>query len=244
MLCARIGIALTLVSLIGTGCTNEVEASAKTGNAIDLAAAANEAAADIGNYAGVAAVPADEQAAGDRVRGMFAALVDRRWGEARAAWRDPAATVRLERERRRYHRFLAEVGRAVSGQRVGTMTVPLEIVATTADGRQMLYIGEAALHRAAVGAGAWKIDRVDLSPAMPAHVDTVYRCADGRSLTVAFDNRRQTALAGMGRSTWRLEQQRVASGIGYSGQGAELRGQGRDADWRVPGQPPLRCSVA
>ncbi|KQR83067.1 MliC family protein [Sphingomonas sp. Leaf343] len=231
------------MSLIGTGCTNEVEASAKTGNAIDLAAAANEAAADIGNYAAVAAVPADEQAAGDVVRGMFAALVDRRWRDARLDWRDPANMGRVERERDGYERFIAEVGRAVADRSVDAMTVPLEIVATAAGGRQMLYTGEATLQRGRSGDRAWKIERIDLSPAIPVRVDAVYRCADGRSLTVVFDNRRQTALADMGRTTWRLEQQRVASGIGYSGQGAELRGQGRDADWRVPGQPPLRCSV-
>ena len=238
---ALIGIASAAIGIVAAGCTNGVESAAVASNTVDLSAVARDAVADIGNYSAVAPIPADEQAAGDVVRGMFAALLDRRWDAARAAWRDPASAHRLEGERRGYDRFVAEVGRAVPDGRADDMAVPLEIVATPAKGVQQLYVGEAALIREPATTGHWRIDRVELSPAMPARAAATYRCDSGTILSVAFDNRRQTAVATSGRATWRLEQQRAASGIAYSGDGALLRGKGRDADWSVPGGSIVRC---
>jgi membrane-bound inhibitor of C-type lysozyme len=241
---ALIGIASAAFGIVAAGCTNGVESAAKANNAVDLSAVAKDAAADIGNYSVVAPVPPNEKAAGDVVRGMFAALLDRRLDAARVAWRDPASARKLEGERRGYDRFMAEVGRAVPDARNDEMTVPLEVVGTPAKGEQALYVGEAALVREPAGTGDWRIVSVELSPPMPARITATYRCTGGAMLAVAFDNRRQTAVVTSGRAAWRLEQQRAASGIDYTGDGAVLRGKGRDADWTVPGGSTVRCRTA
>lgn len=238
---ALIGIASAAISIVAAGCTNGVESAAVASNTVDLSAVARDAAADIGNYSAVAPIPADETAAGDVVRGMFAALLDRRWDAVRVAWRDPASAWPLEGTRRGYDRFMAEVGRAVPDARSDEMTVPLEVVGTPARGEQSLYVGEAALVREPASTGRWRIVSVELSPPMPARITATYRCTGGAMLAVAFDNRRQTAVVTSGRAAWRLEQQRVASGIVYTGDGAALRGKGRDADWTVPGGSTVRC---
>jgi membrane-bound inhibitor of C-type lysozyme len=139
-------------------------------------------------------------------------------------------------------------------------------------GRPFVGAGKVILHRTAAIDGAtaqqrsWRISAADIpterpmpaatpSPAgtpaagdmvsdgaVPATASADYRCDDGFTFHVAFDNRADTAtIEDKGAPIAVLHQQRAASGISYRGQGYALRGKGTAATVTRPGHPDTNC---
>lgn len=164
----------------------------------------------------------------------------------------------------KYAEYHANVGapdaiQAGAGQRY--VTVPVQVYGRLKAGnRPFNMIGTVTLQRTVVDGASdeakrWRIRSADIKPrpgaAVPSPEQTVdnrstarYRCIDGGRLVVRYDpdNGAATVLRA-GKQLGVLTQQRVASGIAYSGGGYELRAKGNDMTFTAPGQPPLPCTV-
>lgn len=79
---------------------------------------------------------------------------------------------------------------------------------------------------------------------LPPMVSTTFQCENGSSFWVRFDNRDDSALVRFGDDLeMRLEGQRVASGIHYSGFGHDLRGKGGEVVLTRPTGDSVRCTA-
>lgn len=71
-----------------------------------------------------------------------------------------------------------------------------------------------------------------------------YRCMDGGTITVRFDDRAGTAaIVRGGRVLATLAGRRAGPGIRYASGGYELTGQGDAASLTTPGRPPMACTT-
>jgi hypothetical protein len=95
----------------------------------------------------------------------------------------------------------------------------------------MSYLYEYARHvgigvAVALVTGCMATERAPSASGTPSERKVVFACEQGRSISVVFDE--GSALLDAGGKPVRVEQQRVASGIHYTGSGHDLRGKGRE----------------
>ncbi|WP_162254656.1 MliC family protein [Sphingomonas sp. Root241] len=208
------------------------------------------------------------QGAANVVQTYYALLEQGKYGQAYRLWEPGAAGTdagAFAASFARYSEFHANIGApgridAGAGQRY--VTVPVQVYGRLKQGARPFNMrGSVTLHRAGDIDGAtaeqrrWRIRSTDIKPgpgeATPSSVPTEdnrstarYRCMDGSRLVARFDpdNDRVTISRG-GTALATLRGQRVASGIGYTAKGYELRGKGDDMTFTAPGQPPIACTV-
>lgn len=194
------------------------------------------------------------------------ALWDR---DGKASGMSPAAFIASFARYREYHANVGAPGRieGSAGQRY--ISVPVQIYGKLKNGdRPFNLLGEVSLHRmadvdaAAAAQKQWRISAIHFKPAqakkalplgpidngtddtIPAAASADYRCDDGYSFHIAFDNRANTATVTVhGKLVAVLDAQRVGSGIWYKGAGYELRGKGDKADFTRPGGAVVACSA-
>lgn len=165
-----------------------------------------------------------------------------------------------------YHANIGAPGDVDAGAGQRYVTVPVQVYGRLREGNKPIYmLGTVTLHRTEVDGASkaqrsWRIRSADIKPrpegiATPApkpspsatvdnRSNARYRCIDGSRLLVSFDPDNRTATVSRGgKIVAKLTQQRVASGISYTGGGYELRGKGDDMDFTAPGQPPLPCTA-
>lgn len=73
------------------------------------------------------------------------------------------------------------------------------------------------------------------------HAD--YRCDDGTTFSVAFDQRQDLALVTLDGNVIGLESQRPASGMWYASTDYEFRGKGNEATWTAGSAEPIQCRI-
>lgn len=170
----------------------------------------------------------------------------------------------------RYSEYHANVGApsgidAGAGQRY--VTVPVQAYGRLKEsGKPFNQLGKITLHRTADIDGAtaeqksWHISASTLTPVpkdeseappltpideadgVPPTASASYRCEDGFSFDVAFDNRANTAtIKARGKTLAVLDAKRAASGIWYAGTGFTLRGKGDSAAFDRPGHDQTQC---
>lgn len=158
----------------------------------------------------------------------------------------------------RYSTYRATLGTpgeidAGAGQRY--IAIPVTVEAVARNGVAERLSGTITLHRTGAIPGAteeqrnWRLYAADLSPdAAPAgevadnRSTARYACADGAVLVAEYDpdNRRVTIRHG-GERPVALTQQRVESGLRYTGNGHVLRVRGDRAVFTAPGVDPVAC---
>lgn len=212
-----------------------------------------------------ATVADDAQAAAAVVRHYFDLIAARDYAAAWRLWDDGGeASGMTDRQFAdsfaRYASYRAKVGApgridAGAGQRY--VEVPVQVSGELADrSGPFAMAGSLTLHRAGDIDGAtaeqrrWRIRDSGLRPrpaeatAAPAKAEASHRCAGSTRISVRFDNDAGTpTVSDSDGEVAVLEQQRAASGIWYKGDGHELRGKGRDADYSAPGRPPVACAA-
>jgi membrane-bound inhibitor of C-type lysozyme len=172
-----------------------------------------------------------------------------------------------------YHANIGAPGRIDAGAGQRYVTVPVQVYGRMKDGGRPFNLrGDITLHRTADIDGAtaeqktWRITGSDLKPSpaqpgqgdapplgpidngpgdgVPATAAADYRCADGFTFHIAFDNRADTGTISVGgRQLVVLDAQRAGSGIWYAGGGYNLRGKGDAADFTRPGAPATHCTA-
>ena len=214
--------------------------------------------------------PDSAQGAADVVQTYYALLEGRKYAQAWALWDDgsgkPRSAAQFARtfaQYREYHANVGAPGRIDAGAGQRYVTVPVQVYARRIDGTPQYQLGSVVLHRAGDIDGAtpeqrkWRIRSIDLKPAPagkpgvvptppppPAIVAARYRCMDGSSLAVRFDNARNVArVVRGGKALPILAGQRPASGIWYAAAGYELRGKGDNATFKRPGVPAVACTA-
>ena len=214
--------------------------------------------------------PDSAKGAANVVQTYYALLEGRKYAQAWALWddvpgkpRSAALFARTFTQYREYHANVGAPGRVDAGAGQRYVTVPVQVYARRIDGTPQYQLGSVVLHRAGDIDGAtaaqrsWRIRSIDLKPAPagkpgveptppppPAIVTARYRCMDGASLAVRFDNARDVARVVRGGKTLPiLAGQRPASGIWYASAGYELRGKGDSATFKRPGVPAVACTA-
>lgn len=263
-------VAAVALGLLLAGCGGdnraEPERNAAEAAAVPAPPAAAPAPAATDTPA-AAEVPEDGNAAAARglVQRYYTLIGSGDYATARRLWRqngeasamDPQAFARSFARYARYRATVGEPGRIDAGAGQRYVTVPVEVRATPADGGAAIHQqGKVTLHRsgdidgATAEQRAWRIERIELEPVageaveVPDAVTARYRCRDGSTLAVAFDNRADTAtLRQGGRLLGVLQGQRPASGIWYAGDGMTLRGKGDRATFTPRDGPPTECTA-
>ena len=78
--------------------------------------------------------------------------------------------------------------------------------------------------------------------ALNSVIRAIYVCADGESLTVDFDNRRDMATVRDTRGlAVDLHRRRAEDGLWYVASGHELKGRDGQATWTAPPREPTQC---
>lgn len=206
----------------------------------------------------------DGQAAVAVVTGYYWLIAERKFDHAYQLWEDGGRASGMSQHQfadsfARYADYRAKVGGAGqvdagAGQRY--VEVPVRIAGRLADRRRPFAMaGALVLHRTADIDGAtaeqrqWRIRNSSIRPrpADPTEARTrtaSYRCAGETRISVRFDEAADTAtIRRDGRDVAVLEGQRPASGIWYKGDGYELRGKDRDANYAAPGVAPIGCTA-
>lgn len=164
-----------------------------------------------------------------------------------------------------YHANIGAPGEIDAGAGQRHVTVPVQLYGRLKEGAKPFYmIGTVTLHRTEVDGASveqrrWRISGTDIKPRpgeatpapQPSPSATVdnrstarYRCIDGSKITASFDpDKGIVTIVRAGKRLATLRQQRVASGISYSGGGYEFRGKGDDMDFTAPRRPPLPCTA-
>ena len=160
-----------------------------------------------------------------------------------------------------YHANIGAPGDIDAGAGQRYVTVPVQIYGKLKSGAAFNMRGTITLHRTEVdGATAeqrkWRIRATDIKPRpgevatgpQPGDVDNRstarYRCIDGSRITAAFDpDKGIVTVTPRGARSVTLKQQRVASGISYTGGGYALSGKGDEMTFTGPRQPPLPCTA-
>jgi membrane-bound inhibitor of C-type lysozyme len=214
--------------------------------------------------------PDSAQGAANVVQTYYALLEAGKYAQAYALWEPGAAGMSKQAfaasfaKFSEYHANIGAPGDIDAGAGQRYVTVPVQVYGRLKDGKAFNMRGTVTLHRTVVDGATpaqkrWHIRSADIKPRpgeaapgpAPSPSATVdnrstarYRCIDGSRIVAAFDPDRGTVtVSRAGRRLAVLRQQRVASGISYSGGGYALRGKGDAMDFTAPGQPPLPCTA-